>query len=215
LFGGLSIGIRLVLIAGVVFIAAMSVVLVSLSWNRFTAERGIVWGISAALLIYTISLTWNISINNQNRPESLWFQNPGIGQAFLLRDTLHDISNSKVGMPNEIPILSTVGTPSMRWLLREFKNTQYLTILPAEGFPDVIITREVDNLPSGDKSYRGQDFVWNVHPGWVGILPPDYLSWITFHNAPTTPEMVILWANSSLFPDNPVDNSDENLDLIQ
>jgi hypothetical protein len=213
-FGEPAIGVQVALIAGVFLIAALSVILVSLGWNRLIAERGLLWGISAALLIYTISLTWNVSIGKQNQPQALWYPNPGTGQALLLMDTLQDISNSQTGMPFEIPILSTVQTPSMRWFLRDFRNTQFLSILPSENLPDIVITREVDNLPPGDKTYRGQDFVWNTHPGWNGALPPDYLSWLTFHKAPSTPEMVILWASSSLFPDNLQDSNDNNLDSI-
>jgi len=215
IFGSPTIGIRLALIAGVCLIAALCVILVSIGWNRFSAERGLVWGLTAALFIYTISLTWNVSINRQNQPETIWYPNPGTGQGLLLLETLRDISNSQVGMPFEIPVLSTVESPSIKWLLREFRNTQYLSILPGESLPDIVITKEVDHLPASDKTFRGQDFVLNVYPGWIGVIPPDYLSWITFHNAPAAPEMVILWASSALFPDDIRENGEENLDSIQ
>ena len=215
IFGSPTIGIRLALIAGVCLIAALCVILVSIGWNRFSAERGLVWGLTAALFIYTISLTWNVSINRQNQPEALWYPTPGTGQGLLLSETLRDLSNSQVGMPFEIPVLSTVKSPSMKWLLREFRNTQYLSILPGENLPDIVITKEVDNLPASDKVFRGQDFVLNVYPGWAGVIPPDYLSWIAFHNAPAAPEMVILWASSALFPDDIRESGEENLDTIQ
>jgi len=50
------------------------------------------------------------------------------------------------------------------------------------------------------KKYRGQDFVWELSPGWQGAFPPDLINWLTFRAAPLAESQIILWARADIFP---------------
>ena len=215
LFGTIQIGIRLALSVGVLAIGALTVILVSLGWSWITARRGLVWGISAALLVYTISAAWGASQLRGNRPQELWYPPPGVGQVNLLKSTLEDISSGFIGFPNEIKILSTIQTQAMRWTLRDFKNTLFVPILPIDDLPPVIITKVVDNIPSREASYRGQDFVWSTHASWKGSYPVNFISWFTSREAPLENEYIVLWVRSDLFPGKVEKPADEEFNEIQ
>ena len=215
LFGTTQIGIKLALIAGVLAIGTLTVILVSLGWSWVTANRGLVWGISAALLVYIMSVGWGAAQLRGNRPQELWYPPPGTGQGHLFQDTLEDISSGYTGFPQEIQILSTIQTPGMRWTMRDFYNTRFIPILPLEDLPPVIITKVVDNIPTREASYRGQDFVWSTQTGWNGTYPADFLSWFTFRDTPLENEFLVLWVRSDLFPGKVEEPADEIFEEIQ
>jgi len=215
LFGTTQIGIRLALSAGVFAIGALTVILVSLGWSWVAANCGLVWGISAALLVYTMSVAWGASQLRLNHPQELWYPPPGTGQGYLLQETLEDISSGYTGFPREIQILTTIQTPGMRWTLRNFNNTRFMPILPLEDLPPVIITKVVDNIPTREASFRGQDFVWSSQAGWTGSYPGDFLSWFTFREAPLENEYLVLWVRSDLFPGKVEEPADEVFEEIQ
>jgi hypothetical protein len=215
LFGTTQIRIRLALSVGVFAIGALTVILVSLGWSWMTARRGLVWGTSAALLVYTLSAAWGAAQLRSNHPQELWYPPPGVGQANLLKSTIEDISNGFIGFPYEIEILSTIQTPAMRWTLRDFKHTRFVPILPVDNLPPVIITKVVDSIPSREASYRGQDFVWSTHAGWVGAFPADFIPWFTFREAPLENEYTVLWVRSDLFPGKVEEPLEEEFNEIQ
>lgn len=215
LFSAAQIGIRLALIAGVIAIGTLSVLLVSVGWSWYTSKRGLVWGILTALLIYTFSVMWGAAQIRQNDPAELWYPTPGTGQVNLLKSTIEDISSGYVGFPDEIQLISTVTSPAMRWSLRGFKNALFVPVLPTEGLPPLIITKQVDNIPVRGVEHRGQDFIWLSNAMWNGAYPGDFLSWYTFRDIPLEHEMVILWVRSNLFPDDAQEPVDDEIDKIQ
>jgi hypothetical protein len=215
LFGTAQIGIGLALSVGVFMIGTLTVILVSLGWSWVKARRGLVWGISSALLVYSISVGWGAAQLRSSRPQELWYPPPGVGQASLMRSTLEEISSGFTGFPQEIEILSTIQTPGMRWALRDFINARFVPILPIENLPPVIVTKIVDNIPSREASYRGQDFVWSTHAGWNSALPEDFISWFTFREAPLENEYLVLWVRSDLFPGKVEEPAEEDFNEIQ
>ncbi len=84
-----------------------------------------------------------------------------------------------------------------------------LAEIPAEqidaisGTPSLVIARMTGQTPRLAETYRGQDFGWWVSPAWEGALPPDFLRWVTTHQAPLRLDQVIVWARSDLFPGEP------------
>jgi hypothetical protein len=200
LSGNAHLEIRWALTAGVFAIAGLTLVLVGIGWSWTAASRGFVWGLSTALLVYTLSVAWGASQLRQNQAQELWYPPPGIGQAALMDSTLQDISNRFSGFPYEIQILSTIQSADMRWVLRKFKNTHYVPVLPLEDLPPVIITKVVENLPAREVTYRGQDFVWSSQTSWSDALPADFISWFAFRDSPPVNEYIILWVRGDLFP---------------
>ncbi len=103
-------------------------------------------------------------------------------------------------MANTIDIVSVVDAPSMRWELRNFSKARFVSSLPTDQAPSLVITKVETGSPELTANYRGQDFVWWVHPGWTGPLPADLKEWFTFRRAPVANENIILWVRSDIFP---------------
>ena len=193
-------GVRLALLAGIVALGVLITILIALGWSQETSRLGAVWGLTAAASVYLISMLWSASQLNSNQPDELWSPSPGTGQASLFLGTLKDISNWNTGFSNQIEILSTFDSSSLRWALRDYPNTRFVTSLPKDQMPPLIVTAETDAAPALAEAYRGQDFVWRSYPGWSGLLPDELVSWLTFRKAALRNEKLILWVRSDQFP---------------
>lgn len=192
--------IQLGILLGILLLGALTTALVALGWSWQISRDGLVWGLVVSLAIYSTSMLWGSAQLRPNEPRELWGQPPGAGQVKLAQTTLQDLSNWHTGLVDKIDILSTVDTPSMRWALRNFSQARFTAQMPPEGMPSVIITRQSAETPALTAAYRGQDFVWWVHPAWDGPLPADFTAWLTSRKASLGYEYIILWARGDLFP---------------
>ncbi len=204
-------GIRAALLAGILLLGVLTTVLVALGWTTEISRDGFIWGIGSAALIYLISVMWGASQLRPHQPSELWTNPPGSGQTDLIVETLEDLSNKNIGMSEEIEILSTINSPSLRWALRKFSNSSFQSTISPDEMPEVILSPVVEEMPALTSSYRGQDFVWKTWPGWEGVLPEDFISWFTFRTAPINAEKVILWARSDQFPGGAVGASEQSM----
>jgi len=207
------LGIRLVLTIGIFALGALTTVLVALGWSWEIGRFGLVWGITGTLAIYTLASLWGVSQLRPNQPQELWSSPPSSGQVDLFNTTLYDLSIWETGFRDQIDIVSTVDSASMRWALRNFKDTRFVSEIPRTEMPSVIITQLDQEEPALTTAYRGQDFVWWVHPGWDSLLPSNFLNWLTFRQAPIINEHVILWARADIFPGVTLDTQEFNLDI--
>ena len=192
--------IRLILLLGIVLLGSLTTILIGLGWNWEISRNGLAWGISSTCLVYSISVLWGAAFLRPNQPGELWGIPPGTGQVNLLVSTIKDLSDWHTGLPQFIQIQSTVDNPSLRWALHTFSDTQFTSILPIEAMPAVLITTQEQTAPVLTTAYRGQDFTWRVYPGWSGVLPDNFIDWLTFRQAPVINEQIILWVRSDLFP---------------
>jgi len=207
-----AIGIRFGILVGILSLGGLTTVLVSLGWSWETSRNGLIYGITASLLIYLVSTMWGASQLRMNQPQEFWGRPPATGQADIFLSTLEDLSQWKTGLTRQVDAISIADTPSIRWVLRDYPNIRFMSGLPSETLPSVIITRMEQEAPALTTTYRGQDFVWWVSPGWTGNLPPAIIEWITFRKAPLLSEKIILWARSDLFPGlivEPIQDSSE------
>jgi len=192
--------LRLAILVGILSLGALVTILIGLGWSWEASRDGLVWGLTAVLSVYCIGALWGATQLRANLPQELWSKPPATGQADLFAQTLNDLSNWNIGFPHTASVVSTVDTPSLRWILRDYNNLRFVTQPPVGELPEVIITRQEQEVPALTASYRGQDFAWWVRPGWQGALPPDLVAWLTFRQAPEANEQIILWARSDLFP---------------
>jgi hypothetical protein len=118
-----------------------------------------------------------------------------------LEDTLQEMGLLQSGREDWVEIVSLVDTPALRWLLRDFSDVTYVSLLQPDFLPSVILMPGDGPDLSQTMTYRGQDFVWQTSPAWSGPLPPQVWSWITTRQAPVKQERLILWARSDLFPE--------------
>jgi hypothetical protein len=194
-------GLRLVITLIVLILLFLTAMLVSIGWDWRTSRSGLLLGVTAAFAIYSFAALWGVSQLHPNRPEELWAPQPATVQADLLLQTIRDLSKWQTSLRNDIEIWSAVDLPSLRWLLRDFHNARFVSELLPDQSPALAITLQTQTPPSLAESYRGQDFLWQVWPGWDGAAPPDFLAWLTFRKAPTQQLSIILWARADLKPD--------------
>jgi len=192
--------IRLILLSGITLLGLLTTLLVGLGWNWETSRNGLVWGLAAAGLVYSISVLWGATQLRPNQPAEFWGAPPATAQADLLVSTIQDVSNWQTGLPHFVQIQSVVDKPSLRWALRNFPSVKFTSSLAGEEMPAVLITAKDHAPPALTATYRGQDFAWSVWPGWNGILPENLIDWLTFHHSPVISEQIILWVRSDLFP---------------
>jgi len=195
-----NIGVQLAVLVGILSMGAMIVGLISIGWSWKTSQTGLILGLCMALFFYLSSVLWSSSQTRHNKPQELWVTNPSPGQERLLTKVIGELSSWNTGFEQSIDITSIVDTPSLRWALRHFPNTRFLTHLGREELPSIVITHIDDEVPAIAASYRGEDFQWWAIPGWTGALPPDVPRWFAYREAPLIYDKIILWSRADLFP---------------
>ncbi|HEX9028611.1 MAG TPA: hypothetical protein VF823_05505 [Anaerolineales bacterium] len=201
-----AIELRFGVLVGLVALAALTTLLVALGWSWEVGRRGLLWGTTAALTIYLVSALWGATQLRPGQPQELWSPTPGTGEINLFMKTLGDFSEWRTGFRTNLDLTVAVDTPSLRWALRDFPQARFVSQPSASELPSVIITRQGQQAPALTASYRGEAFSWWVKPGWTGTFPPDFVRWLTFREAPQTPDQVILWTRSDLFPGGALEN---------
>jgi hypothetical protein len=198
--GAADTGIRIGVMVGIIALSVLTTVLVALGWSWDVARKGLAWGWVVVLGIYGLSTLWGAAQLRPNQTYELWRTPPVTGQASLLLRTLGDLSEWHTGFRNTIDVVVSADSASFRWVLRDFPHARFVSEPEVGDLPAVIITRQEQDEPSLTASYRGQDFVWWIRPGWSGALPDNTAQWLVFRQAPLQTEYVILWARSDLFP---------------
>jgi len=150
-----------------------------------------------------------------NQPHEMWFPSYGTGQVELFSKTLQDLSKHNTGFNNHIDIVSMVDTPSLRWVLRDYPNVQFITSPRIEDLPSIVITQQEGDFPDLNAFYRGQDFVWWISMNWWDIILSNMTQWFTFRDAPVSNDYVILWARSDLFPEEIVEIQERSPGLFE
>jgi hypothetical protein len=196
----------LLMILGAVIMIGLTSLLVGLGWSLRTAQLGFMWGVGAALFLYTLSALWGPAHLRMNRAVELWNPLPGTGQAHLLQSTLNELSAWNTGYTHTLDVVSLADSPSLRWFLFNWE-TRFLIDIPVAELPPAIVAFEDHENPALAAAYRGQSFVWSEYPDWQGGLPQNWPRWLTNRDAPHLETRLILWVRSDLFPGGTVEVS--------
>ena len=202
-----------IVIGAAVLIGGLVSVLVHLGWGWQAARTGLVWGLVAGLGVYSIANVFGVSQERPNTPLELWAPIPTTRHGELFVKTLKDLALSQTGHAGFLEVVSLVDAPSIRWVLRDLPGVTYISSLGEDQNPLVVITRENDTIGSRQEFYRGQDFGWWESPGWGGGLPWETVGWIINREGPLLTEKVVLWARVDLFPEEPEEVEEADLDL--
>ncbi len=189
------------LAVGALLMGFVLTLLVGAGWSIPAARMGLAWAAATCLLLGSFSAAWGLAYLRPNGAQELWSPGPAAGQAGQLVSTLGDLAEWNSGHRQEIDVLVTVDSPSLRWALRDFLGASYVAGLAASESPSVVIASRDQETPTLAQAYRGQDFVWRVYPAWPGLLPANLPAWLTSRQAPLVSEQVVLWARIDLFPD--------------
>ena len=202
----------LVLIFGALLMAVLSSALVGLGWSWEASRQGVLWGVTASLVLWMLSGAAGSTQLRRGAEQELWVNRPVTAQADLLLSTLSDLSTWQTGHRSTIDVSVTVEVPSLQWTLRNFPSASYGNALSLENRPSTIITYLGQESPAVAASYRGQEFAWQTYPVWEGILPDNLPQWLAFREAPKQHTQIILWAREDIFPDG--SQVPEELDLL-
>lgn len=199
--------IYLVSLAGSLVFIAIITILASGGWSSSLAVSGLTWGVGAALLLFTLSGSWNAAGLGRNPWAELWRMCPRSGHtssyvqdADLLTSTVGGISewNSRSRSAIDVTVLN-VESPALEWALRDHRQVHFTNVIPPGEKLSLIITEDQE-MPSLAAAYTGQDFVWQRSIAWHLLQPPDWSRWVIVREAASTRADLILWVRSDLFP---------------
>jgi hypothetical protein len=199
-FGLLLASIFLVLIALAMVSGGSTIRLWSMPAEEWHAPlKGLSLGVAGMLILYMLSALVQGGYLRQGDPRSLWSDGSGAGQIRLLQDSIYDASITQTGRGDAIQGVVVGSWDTLRWALRDLEDIEYQESLDSEKLPPLIITSELDHFLVNQEMYRGQDFVLETRPGWEGIIPQDWRSWIAFRSGPVEKEDIILWIRNDIY----------------
>ncbi len=204
---GTALDLRFLVPVGVLILIGLSAALVSLGWTYEVGQKGLAWGMCVALMIYSFSTLSGAAYQHPNDPTELWGSDPGSGQNLLFQQTLDDISRKLTGIKGAADIVATPDSPSLRWSLRNYPQTRFISEPPADEMPSIVITPAEQEFPALAAAYTGQDFVWWTWRGWPGTIPPNAIRWLNYREAPIQNQKIILWVRTDLLPGTPPSTS--------
>jgi len=193
--------VRMWLLFGSLFLLVVSVLLVAVGWSIRSARLGAVWGLVAALGLYSFGAMTSAAGLRVSPGAELWSAGSSPAESDLLLMTVNQMSDWSETNVNAQPVtIAGIDSPALEWLLRGHP-VNVAASLDAASSPPIVITTDQDN-PSLDAGYRGQSFVWRQEPLWQNAAFGDWLRWLAFHQMPSNSEMIILWVRSDLFIDS-------------
>lgn len=198
--GNVDTQLRIIGIAAAFLLVLASALLIGWGWSLKTAGKGLVWGLTAVLVIYGISAAWSAGGLGNYAENQLWRTAPAIVQEDLLVETMEDISEWNSGTQTGLDVVVVNrDIASLRWALRNLTSVTYANSLPPQSTPSMIVTidQPTVGLPA---PYRGQDFIWEKRPSWSLMLTQEWLRWAVFKSAPAEDHTLILWVREDRFP---------------
>ena len=193
--------LRAWLLFGSLFLLVMSVLLVAVVWSIRSARLGAVWGLVAALGIYSLNAMLSAGGLRVAPGVELWNAGTAPAESDLLLMTVDQISDwSKTNINAQPVTIAGIDSPALEWLLHKHK-VEVVSSLDASASPPIVVTTGQDN-PSLAAGYRGQSFIWRQSPLWNDAQVVDWMRWVAFHQMPQNSETVIVWVRDDLFIDS-------------
>jgi hypothetical protein len=194
--------LRTVVVFGSLFVLGVSLLLVAVGWSARIARFGAVWGVAAALSIYSFSALMSAA-GLRSLPDGvdIWRSGGTLPEADLLLASVNDMSDwSDKSILSQPVTVVGIDSPALSWLLHE-RPLHAQDVLDPAAQPPILITLNQDNAAL-DVAYRGQSFVWRRTPTWAETAFGDWLHWLPFHQISQQSETIILWVRSDLFLDS-------------
>lgn len=161
------------------------------------------------LVLFTLSIAWNVSQNRPADPRELLVLEPTAGEVRLLVDSLTHFSNQQRGKPHAIDLGVLSDDPALAWTLRNFQQAHFADGPGEAPAPSAIIAPAMMGSPGwGQEGYVGQSFP--LRRRWRGeglacrrpaqIDCSALVRWFIFRRSPTEPaaERVVLWLRRDL-----------------
>jgi len=186
------------LMAASLALALLAMTIVGSEWGWPSVKKGFAVGAAGMLTVYMFSAMVQGAFLSVGDPKSFWTKEFGSGQVGLLLDSIQEVSVVETGRWDSVQGAVINGNATLKWALREFIDIKYYDVYDPSKTTPVLITWEVDNYPVPLNIYRGQDFVITSTPGWTGVFPEDWISWIAFRDGPIDKQDIILWVRQDI-----------------
>jgi hypothetical protein len=177
-----------------------TILAISIGWSNKTALDGMYWGGAVVALMLMIAAMWNASGRGNHPGRELWRIDAYSPQQDLLLDTLADVTDWGKVNRQPLDIYVVQGSPALQWLLmKDYPQTEFVTALPIEAKPAVVITDQAGALQLS-APYSGQDFIISTAPEWTAMLEKEWLAWGLYRRAPEYSTHIVMWCRTDLFP---------------
>jgi hypothetical protein len=196
-----QVNFLIAIIGGGVLLVAV-VLLVGFGWSQEVALPGLILGLAIVMTAGMFALSVQTTGLAPERSDELWLPEEAQVTDRWLAESVDRVLewHAQRTEPLEI-VVSDWDTPSMRWFLRDEADVAFVSYVPVQTQPGMLITSDQESLEIAN-SYRGQDLVWYRQALWTQMTPYQYLQWIVTHDAPGLTEWVIFWVRTDLMPDS-------------
>lgn len=174
----------------------------NLSLEKAGLAAGMIWGILLLAAFINWGAAWWLSHQAAHDPRERWTLVGVSPDARLLRQTLQEAAYAAVGSATEIDLISQVDTPTLRWLLRDFTQVRYQSVIPVGDSPTAVLAPADQPPPLSEETVQTsfnltRRLAADPLPGWRDI--PAILRWWLFHDSPTDleHETLTLWLKRS------------------
>lgn len=191
---------RWLLMPVLLLVGVVATILIGLGWSSKDVRLGLVWGLLLGLGLFVLGETLAVLQPRSDQAYELWQVQSLPGSVQNLEKSLADLSEWSTGRRDSLDVQVVDTDPSLLWSLRNFPNASFSTDGVATGLPGAVITDQQAQEPQLAGEYRGQSFDWELSPGFEGVLPPDWLRWLVFRQAPLSTRQIALWARGDVFP---------------
>jgi 4-amino-4-deoxy-L-arabinose transferase-like glycosyltransferase len=193
-----------------IIISTISFLLVSSFWGNESTLQGIGLGFVMFLLFSGVGGAWNTAIENPDHPAELWYIGGITDDAYLIRDTLYEISNWEYsGFPLiDVTVVSDANSGIRQdgliaWILRDFPNAQFVnTVNAAQGDPIIITVTSPEATPELGGDYVGQSFTLRRHWSTTQLNPIDVWAWWSqrkIREEQIQQDIAILWLRQDIY----------------
>lgn len=184
-------------IVGAAVLGLIGGLLLAWGWGGKPILRGLGLGVFTALMLYSTAMVSAAGQMRETVTSELWADGRSLSIG-LITDTVDQLSeiNHKVKGNLDV-VLQGIPSPALKWALRDYALAE-VEMLPANQMPSIVIS-PVQEQPILAAAYRGQDLILSEQPGWLLMIPEDFLPWLIFHEMPQNQTRVILWVRNDLF----------------
>jgi hypothetical protein len=187
-------------VAAALVLLGITTFLVGWGWSMSAARNGLQWGVTVVFGMYLLATAFNSSWVSSREKAELWPADPPFMGSNLLSATLGNFREWQPSLSTALDIVVVdVPSPALRWTLRNFDRVSYLSGLPTNASPAIIITQNESQMAQS-AAYRGQDFVIWRKPAWDILMGREWMTWAIYRVAPHDEESIILWVRTDLFP---------------
>ncbi len=192
--------LRMAAAAGGLLLLVIATILIHMGWPSKQGRTGLWMGLAVLLSVVSLSSVWRSAGLAKNPEAEVWNYNGITSELDLLQKTAGDISEWNVSSRTGVNIvILNYPSAALKWALRNFTSVIDARSLPSLSNPAIVITAN-EEVPSLSRAYRGQDFALTHQTNWDLILPEEWIKWFALREAPSSKQMVILWARTDLFP---------------